>query len=146
MAGKKILIVLGSPRKEGNSATLAKQVATAAETGGAQVEIVYLHDMDISPCTACDSCRDDMGAECVIDDQMTALSPKIRSTDVLVIASPIYWFTMSAQTKLFMDRCYALGGPQGYALKGKKIAIILRVRVTSTANVFISFPDASSHR
>ena len=125
MAGKKILVVMGSPRKEGNSATLAKQVAAAAEASGAEVESVYLHDMEVSPCTACDLCRDDTATECVIDDRMTSLYPKLRSADVLVIASPIYWFTMSAQTKLFMDRCYALGGPQGNALKGKQIAIVL---------------------
>jgi multimeric flavodoxin WrbA len=44
---------------------------------------------------------------------------------VLVIASPIYWFTMSAQTKLFLDRCYALGGPEGHDLAGKRIGIVL---------------------
>jgi len=125
MAGKKIVIVLGSPRKEGNSTTLAKQVVAGAEASGAAVETFYLHDMDISPCTACDSCRDNTAEDCVIDDQMRSLYPKLRSADVLVIASPIYWFTVSAQTKLFMDRCYALGGPDGNALKGKQIGIIL---------------------
>ena len=56
---------------------------------------------------------------------MRDLYPKLRQADALVIASPIYWFTVSAQTKLFMDRCYALGGPQGNALKGKRIGIVL---------------------
>ena len=125
MAGKRIVIVLGSPRKEGNSTTLAQQVAVGAAASGAKVETFYLHDMDISPCTACDSCRDDTAVDCVIDDQMRSLYPKLRSADALVIASPIYWFTMSAQTKLFMDRCYALGGPDGNALKGKQIGILL---------------------
>lgn len=125
MAGKKIVIVLGSPRKEGNSVTLAEQVVAGAEASGAEVEMFYLHDMDISPCRACNSCKDGTAKDCVIDDQMMSLYPKLRSADVLVIASPIYWFTMSAQTKLFMDRCYALGGPDGNALKGKKIGILL---------------------
>jgi multimeric flavodoxin WrbA len=125
MAGKKIIVVLGSPRKEGNSTTLAKRVIAGAKANGAEVEVFYLHDMNISPCTACDECRDDPAKDCVIDDQMKALYPKLRRADALVIASPIYWFTMSAQTKLFMDRCYALGGPDGHALQGKQIGILL---------------------
>ena len=60
---------------------------------------------------------------------MQALFPKVRAADALVYASPIYWFTVSAQTKLFMDRCYALGGDSDYvnehALAGKRIGIVL---------------------
>lgn len=122
---KKVLIVLGSPRKNGNSATLAAKVAAGAKAAGAQVETFYLHGMDIRPCTACDACLDDTAADCVLEDDMRILYPKLREMDALVIASPIYWCTVSAQTKLFMDRCYALGGPQGNALKGKRIAIAL---------------------
>ncbi len=125
MAGKKIVIVFGSPRKEGNSTTLAKQVAAGAQANGAKVETFYLHDMDISPCTACNTCQKDTSADCAIDDTMRSLYPKLRSADALVISSPIYWFTVSAQTKLFMDRCYALGGPDGNALRGKQIGILL---------------------
>ena len=125
MGGKKIVILMGSPRKEGNSATLAKQVAAGAEAAGAEVESFYLHGMDIQPCTGCDACHEETDKDCVIDDDMQTLYPKLRRTDAVVIASPIYWFTVSAQTKLFMDRCYALGGPQGYALAGKRIGIVL---------------------
>ena len=53
------------------------------------------------------------------------LYPKLREANALVIAGPIYWFTVSAQTKLFIDRCYALHTPQGNALKGKRIGIVL---------------------
>ena len=122
---KKIIVVLGSPRKNGNSATLARQVIAGAEASGAEVESFYLHDMDIRPCRACDACQEDIDKNCVMDDDMQILYPKVRAADVIVIASPIYWFTVSAQTKLFIDRCYALGGPQGYALEGKQIGIVL---------------------
>ena len=127
MGGKKILIVMGSPRREGNSATLAKQVAAGAEAAGAEVESFYLHDMDIQPCTACDACREEMDRDCVIDDEMETLYPKVRHSDAMVIASPIYWFSVSAQTKLFMDRWYAFGGPQEEyaALAGKRIGLVL---------------------
>ena len=122
---KKIVIMMGSPRKQGNSATLAKQVAAGAEATGAQVESFYIHGMDIQPCTACDVCRDELSKDCIIEDDMQPLYPKLRQADALVIASPIYWFTVSAQTKLFMDRCYALGGPEGNAIAGKRIGIVL---------------------
>jgi multimeric flavodoxin WrbA len=123
--GKKVLIALGSPRKKGNSATLAAQVAGGAKAGGAQVETFYLHGMNIKPCTACGGCRKKAHVDCVIKDDMQLLYPKLRSADVIVIASPIYWFTFSAQTKLFMDRWYGLGGDDGYALTGKKFAVLL---------------------
>jgi len=125
MSSKKVVIVIGSPRKNGNSATLARKAAEGARAKGAEVDIFYLHEMDIKPCTACDVCRDDTSRDCNINDDMSKLYPKLRQADALIIASPVFWFTVAAQTKLFMDRCYALGGPQGYALKGKRIGVIL---------------------
>jgi multimeric flavodoxin WrbA len=123
----KVVILLGSPRRKGNSATLAEKVAAGAKAAGASVESFYLHGMNIKPCSACDACRGDIDTNCVIQDDMQILYPKLRAADAIVIASPIYWFTVSAQTKLFMDRCYALGGPAGagYAFKGKRIGIVL---------------------
>jgi multimeric flavodoxin WrbA len=121
----KVLIAVGSPRKGGNSATLAKQVAAGAEATGAQVESLRLQDLDIRPCRACDACHKGEERKCVVEDDMQALYPKLREADVLVIASPVYWFTVSAQTKLFMDRWYALESPQGNALSGKRVGIVL---------------------
>jgi multimeric flavodoxin WrbA len=123
----KMLIVKGSPRKNGNSATLADQVAAGAQEAGAQVESVYLHGMDISPCDACEACQASADAECIVDDDMQSLYPKVREADVIVYASPIYWFTISAQLKLFMDRCYALGGDEveDHGLAGKRIGVVL---------------------
>jgi multimeric flavodoxin WrbA len=129
VAGNKILIVKGSPRKSGNSATLAEQVAAGAKAVGADVESVYLHSMDIGPCDACDSCQAGADVDCVIGDDMQILYPKIREADAIVYASPIYWFTITAQMKLFMDRCYALAGDtdetEDHALAGKRIGIVL---------------------
>jgi multimeric flavodoxin WrbA len=122
---RKVVIVLGSPRKKGNSAILAAQVAAGAKAAGAEVESFYLHGMDIEPCSACEGCHKGKGRRCVIKDDMQLLYPKLRAADALVIASPVYWFTVSAQTKLFMDRCYALGQPEGHGLKGKRIGIVL---------------------
>lgn len=123
--GRKVMIAVGSPRKRGNSSTLAAQVASGAKAGGAQVETFFLHGMNIKPCTACGGCRKKVHVDCVIKDDMQLLYPKLRSADVIVIASPIYWFTFSAQTKLFMDRWYAMGGDEGYPFKGKRFGIVL---------------------
>jgi len=125
----KVLIVKGSPRARGNSASLAEQVAAGARAAGAQVEDVYLHGLDIRACDGCDFCQGTADMGCAIEDDMQMLYPKIREADAIVYASPIYWFTVSAQLKLFMDRCYALGGGSDYvashALAGKRIGIVL---------------------
>ena len=120
---KHILVVNGSPRKKGNSVILAEQVMLGAREAGAQVEIFFLHNMSIQPCNACDACQETQ--DCTIQDDMQILYPKLRRADAIVIASPIYWFTISAQTKLFIDRWYALQGPQENALAGKQIGIVL---------------------
>ena len=129
MAQSKVLIVKGSPRARGNSALLAEQVAAGAKDAGAQVEEVYLHGLDIRPCDGCDFCQGTAEMGCAIEDDMQLLYPKIRAADAIVYASPVYWFTVSAQLKLFMDRCYALGGGTEYeadhALAGKHIGIVL---------------------
>ncbi len=125
MEKKRVMIVKGSPRKKGNSSILADRVAAGAKAGGATVEAVTLHDMNIKPCNACDVCRRGKDIDCVLDDDMQKLYPKLRNADAIVVASPIYWFTISAQTKLFMDRWYALGGDEGYALAGKRFGIVL---------------------
>jgi multimeric flavodoxin WrbA len=129
MQSQKIVILKGSPREAGNSAILAEQVAAGAEAAGAEVESFYLHGMDIQACDACDTCQGESEIDCTIEDDMQTLYPKLRRADALVYASPIYWFTVSAQIKLFMDRCYGLQGDtdkqEDNALAGKRIGIVL---------------------
>jgi multimeric flavodoxin WrbA len=123
---QKVLIVLGSPRRRGNSAALAEKVATGAAGAGAAVESIFLQKLDIKACTACEGCRKKNARGCVIRDDMQALYPKIRAADAIVLAGPVYWFSVSAQTKLFMDRWYALGGNRDYrGLRGKRFGIVL---------------------
>ncbi len=147
MSRKRILVVMGSPRKGGNSSLLAQQVAAGGQDAGAEVESFHLQDLKVLPCTACEACRDAMETDCILEDDMRTLLPKIRRADALVIASPVYWFTVSAQTKLFMDRWYALGGPEGYALAGKKAGIVLTYGdsdpfTSGAVNALRTFQDA----
>jgi len=122
---KKVLVMLGSPRKKGNSTTLAERIIKGAETAGAIVERVYLHGQNIAPCNGCYACRKEDAKGCVIDDDMQSIYKKLVDSYAWVIASPVYWFTMSAQTKLFMDRCFALLGYKKNVFKGKRIAIAM---------------------
>lgn len=118
-----VLIFKGSPREKGNSNLLADKAAEGANSTGAQVESFSLHRLDIRPCDACDTCQET--GVCVLKDDMQPLYPKLTQADAIIISSPIYWFTMSAQTKLFIDRWYALESSQGNALRGKKFGILL---------------------
>lgn len=121
---KKILVIKSSPRLNGNSSTLADRTVAGARDNGAQVDVYDLYNLDIGPCDACDNCRETDGV-CVIGDDMQALYPKMREADAIILSSPIYWFTISAQMKAFIDRWYAMVTPEGHELVGKKFGIIL---------------------
>ena len=120
---KYVLILKGSPRENGNSNYLAEQVARGAKEAGAEVESLLLHHMDIRPCDACDVCQET--GVCIVKDDMQTIYPLLEKADAIVIASPVYWFTISAQAKLCIDRWYALEGSQGNTLRGKQIGIVL---------------------
>jgi multimeric flavodoxin WrbA len=122
---KKILVLQGSPRKKGNSNLLSNQIAEGAQNAGAAVETIYLHGLEIAPCQACEGCQKPDAEGCVIKDDMQTLYPKIADADALVLASPVYWFTMSAQLKLCLDRFYAFGADDYRALSGKKVAVAM---------------------
>ena len=122
---KQVLVILGSPRRKGNSSTLAAQISRGAKSAGAEVETVFLHALKISPCRGCDTCKKQDSKGCAIKDDMQEIYPKLTKADAWVIASPVYWFTMSAQTKIFMDRCYALTAYAENPFVGKRIAIAM---------------------
>jgi multimeric flavodoxin WrbA len=122
----RVIAVVGSPRKGGNTDILVDNIIAGAREQKARVHKFHLQGMDIRPCTACNRCRKHSDAPCVIKDDLTKkVHPILRAADAVIIGTPIYFFTMSAQTKIFMDRCYALGGPQGSRLKGKRVAIAM---------------------
>jgi multimeric flavodoxin WrbA len=120
---KNVLVFKGSPREKGNSSLLADRAVDGMRDTGAVAEIFALHRLDIRPCDACDICQET--GVCVLKDDMQPLYAKLRDARAVLIASPIYWFTMSAQTKLFIDRWYAFQGSQDNMLMGKKFGVIL---------------------
>ena len=125
MSDKRVIVLAASPRKGSNSTLLAEKAAEGVNAAGAVAEIINLGELNIGPCQACDSCRKAPGAGCIIDDEMQPLYGKIRDAEGLVFASPVYWFNMSAQLKLFIDRTYAMRLGDKHGLTGKKIGVIL---------------------
>ncbi|OPY07634.1 MAG: putative NAD(P)H-dependent FMN-containing oxidoreductase YwqN [Syntrophaceae bacterium PtaB.Bin038] len=122
---KKVLVLLGSPRRKGNSAVLAGAIAAGARAAGAAVETLYLHGLTIAPCKACMACRKPRSKGCSIDDDMQPIYRKMLKADAWVLASPVYWFTLSAQLKLWMDRCFALPAYGKDPFAGRRIALAL---------------------
>jgi len=121
----KLLILIGSPRKNGNSAALAARGGEAARAAGAETETVFLHNVGIRPCEGCGVCRESVETPCILDDGMRALYPRLRAADAILIATPVYSYNMTAQTKLLLDRLYALGGKDGNALNGRRFGFII---------------------
>ena len=147
---KQVLVLLGSPRKNGNSAILARQIAKGAKSGKAKVDTVYLHGLNISPCKGCWSCQKKSSKGCVIEDGMQAIYTKLVAADGWVIATPIFWFTLSAQTKLFMDRCFALPAYHPDPFREKRIAVAMTYGAedplaSGCVNAWRTFQDAYAY-
>jgi multimeric flavodoxin WrbA len=100
-----IIAFLGSPRKDGNTELLLKEVISGIEESGLKVHVFNLNLMNISPCQNCGEC-DDTGI-CVIEDDMVQVHDAIRTADRIILASPIFFFGLSAQAKTMIDRCQA---------------------------------------
>ena len=100
---KKVLIISSSPRKGGNTDLLCDEFRRGAEAAGHQVEKVYLKEKTIHYCTGCGTCYSGNG--CPQKDDMPEILDKMIAADVIVLASPIYFYTMCGQLKTVIDRC-----------------------------------------
>jgi len=143
-----ILVISASPRKNANSDLLADRLIAGATAAGASVEKIRLRELSINYCRACDACQKSAETPCVQQDDMNALLPKLRAAGVLVFASPIYFFSLSGQMKVFLDRTYALGGGEDWsALSGKKCATLFTYAdanpmYSGVSNAYRNFQDA----
>jgi multimeric flavodoxin WrbA len=100
----KIVVFRGSPRREGNTDVLLGETFKAVSNGN-EVIFFTLNDMNIRPCQNCGGC--DETGNCVLTDDMDNIYPAIREADRIIVASPIFFFGLSAQTKIMIDRCQA---------------------------------------
>lgn len=104
---KNILIISSSPRKNGNSQMLCEQFKRGAEEKGHMVTLVRLMEKIIGFCRACDGCMRNDGT-CVLNDDMEEILKLFQKADVLVLATPVYFYGISAQMKTFIDRTYPI--------------------------------------
>ena len=101
-----IIAIFGSPRADGNTDLLLKQAVKGAREAGAHVEEVFLRDLKISPCLEIYGCKST--GRCVIQDDFQKIQDLLLASDGVMLASPIFFYTVSAHTKIFMDRCQSL--------------------------------------
>jgi len=120
----KILAILGSPRAGGNTDILAERVLAGARDVGWETESAALRAMKVRGCVACDSCWRD-GKPCIIDDDMTSMYDRIADADVLLFATPVYWYAPTAIMKAFIDRLVPFNRPEGRPLIAGKGAIVV---------------------
>jgi multimeric flavodoxin WrbA len=145
---KRVLALVGSPRRGGNTDILVEEVLKGAQEGGADAEKIFLADLTIGGCQGCGACVRNEVDWCIQKDDMTDLYPRILAADVIVLGTPIYWWGPSAQLKAFFDRWYALNGDKRTQLKGKQVALVCAMGDTDPAtarHVIGMFQDSFSY-
>lgn len=138
---KNILIISASPRKDGNSDLLCDEFAKGARSAGHRVEKVRLADKTIHYCRGCGACNDTH--VCLQKDDMADLLDKVLEADVIVLATPVYFYTLCAQMKTFIDRTV----PRYLDMRNKEFYFILaaaeddRSAMERTVECFRGFLD-----
>jgi len=126
-----IVILVGSMRINGNTARLAQSFAKGAAKNN-NVEIVLVADYNVNPCIGCNSCFVREGNKCFQDDDMVKIYEKLRNADIVVIASPVYFYGISAQLKAIVDRLHT---PMRNTFHIKKLGLLL-VGAVQLPNLF----------
>jgi multimeric flavodoxin WrbA len=136
----KAVIVEASPRKDGNSITLAKQfIKGLKENKNTDVTELYLEELDIKFCRGCWSCLKHGHPGCIIEDDMAWIYPKLNEADIILLATPIYWWHINAQMKKFIDRLEGLldgNGPNN--LSGRTLVVILTYVAEDPDGVYLA--------
>ena len=143
---KRILVVMGGGRPKGNTAQLVDAFARGAEEAGHSVEKVSLLKTEVKGCLGCNACR--YGKPCVQKDGFNELAPKIKQADLIVFASPLYFWTISSKLKAFIERFYCIaeedpeppyGRYEKYPVKDSALLM------TSADDFFWTFEQAVSY-
>jgi multimeric flavodoxin WrbA len=134
----KILGIVGSPRKEGNTEIMMEEALAAAREAGAETELVHVAGKDIAPCDACATCR--QTGKCRIKDDMQPIYEQLEAADGILFGTPVYFGGYTAQAKAIMDRMYVYLGDR--KLQGKvagPIVVTRRVGAIQTRNLINGF-------
>lgn len=129
----KLLALLGSPRKNGNTSFLLDEYLKGIKESNKEVEIakVYLQGKDIHYCNACNVCHKVTIGKCVIKDDMQELYAQFNKSKMIVFATPVYWWGVSSQLKTFLDRTNAFDVEGGKYFKGKTISVLMTYGIDS---------------
>jgi multimeric flavodoxin WrbA len=124
--GKNVVIIFGSPRKSSNTHILVEEARKGLADKGITSEIFYLNEMKIKGCQACYSCKRNNVPECAVKDDMQKIYEAIQEADGILVASPIYFGGVTAQTKAWLDRLFPLidMNVNSRMARGKKAAFI----------------------
>ena len=128
----KIVVLVGSMRKGGNTDLLAQAFIEGACNSNNDVELVSVADYKVNPCIGCNSCFTRKDNACFQNDDMSVIYEKLRTADIVVIASPVYFYGISAQLKAIIDTLHT---PMRNEFQIKKLALLL-VGAASLPNLF----------
>ncbi len=98
----RLLGIVGSPRKGGNTEIIMREILKAGEQEGAEIELIRLVDFTLKPCNGCQTCFETK--KCNIEDDAEEILEKMMEADGVIVGTPVYFFNVSAQTKMFIDR------------------------------------------
>ncbi len=138
---KNIVILNGSPRKSGNTAALVESFTKGAEENGNKVTDFFLQKMDIRGCLSCNHGDNTRACPCVQKDDMADIYPAILEADVVVLASPLYYWTISGQLKTAIDRMYALEEGDENRLRGNKSCALLMAAAGDAFEASVNYFD-----
>lgn len=141
---KRILGIVGSPRKKGNTHILVSTILEGAKNAGAITELLFLNDLNIRECDGCHVCW--KGKQCIKKDDMNTIYPKIIQSDTVVFGTPVYWYGPTALMKCFIDRFVYFNCPENRAkIRGKSavVAVPFEDENLDTASLLVKFFEKS---
>jgi hypothetical protein len=143
---KRIIVILGGGRSNGNTVQLAEAFMKGATEAGHQAELVSLNKLNVNGCTGCNACR--YVKPCVQKDDFNSLVPKIKTADLIVFASPLYFWTISSKIKAFIERFYCIAEKDENPPLGRYEKYPIHdcaLLMTSADNFFWTFDQAVSY-
>lgn len=144
---KKIVILNGSPRRNGNTSALVNAFTQGAESAGHVVTEFFLNKMEIHGCKGCFGGHSDQDCPCVQQDDMNLIYPAVRDCDVVLLASPLYYWTLSGQLCTALDRLFALEEGNGNLLRGngKSSALLMAAEGHDFEDVLTYYDHLTKH-
>lgn len=144
---KKIVILNGSPRKNGNTSELVKAFTEGAESAGNTVTEFFLDKMNINGCKGCFGGHSNKECPCVQQDDMNEIYPVVKECDVIVLATPLYYWNMSGQIRTAIDRLFALEEGDGNLLRGnsRACALLMAAEGHGFDNVLLYYEHLMEH-